>query len=55
MKEIQLNRGYVALVDDADYELVSQWNWFVKTQYGHSYAQTTPRIGGGTPNNQIIP
>ncbi len=28
MKEIQLTQGYVALVDDEDYERVSQFKWF---------------------------
>jgi hypothetical protein len=27
MKEIQLTKGYVALVDDEDYERVSQYSW----------------------------
>lgn len=28
MREIPLSRGFVALVDDEDYELVSQYRWF---------------------------
>lgn len=27
MKEIPLTKGYVAIVDDEDYELVNQWKW----------------------------
>ncbi len=29
MREIQLNRGYIALVDDEDYEKVNQYKWHV--------------------------
>lgn len=29
MKEIQLTKGYVALVDDADYEWLNQWKWHI--------------------------
>lgn len=32
MKEIPLTRGYVALVDDEDYERVSRLKWHVKQQ-----------------------
>lgn len=28
MKEIQLTQGYVALIDDIDYELVSAYKWY---------------------------
>ena len=30
MKEIKLTNGYIALVDDLDFDLLNQWNW-----YGH--------------------
>jgi len=33
MKEIPLTQGKVALIDDEDYELVSQYNWHA--QHGH--------------------
>ncbi len=28
-KEIQLTQGFVALVDDEDFELVSQYKWYL--------------------------
>jgi len=30
MKEIQLTQGYVALIDDEDYERVSLYNWLIR-------------------------
>jgi hypothetical protein len=29
MKEILLTKGYVALVDDDDFEFLNQWKWHV--------------------------
>jgi hypothetical protein len=39
VKEIQLTRGYVALVDDADYERVSQFKWYALPTGNTVYAQ----------------
>lgn len=43
MKEIELNKGYVALVDDEDFELLSLFKWSVhedKDRPRHKYAVT---------------
>lgn len=32
-KEIQLSRGYVALVDDDDFDFLSQWKWCFDGRY----------------------
>lgn len=42
--EIPLTRGYVALVDDADAELVSQYRWHPKLDRNITYAQSTTRV-----------
>jgi hypothetical protein len=39
MKEIQLTRGQVALVDDDDFVWLSKWKWFAHGNNGHYYAQ----------------
>lgn len=38
MKEIPLNHGRVALVDDADYELLMLWKWYAIKGKGTYYA-----------------
>lgn len=43
MKEIPLTHGAVALVDDADYELLSQWRWHVST---NGYARAMIKDAG---------
>jgi len=47
-KEIQLTKGRVALVDDDDYEYLSQWNWQANfnRNAGVFYARRNHRIGG---------
>lgn len=45
MREIQLTKGYVAIVDDDDYEYLSQFRWFaLETRNDRVYAtRHTPR------------
>lgn len=38
MKEIPLTQGLAALVDDADYEWLSQWKWCVQVSASKLYA-----------------
>lgn len=46
-KEIPLTKGYVALVDDEDYEWLSQWKWFaIEAGRNHVYAQRTILVDG---------
>jgi hypothetical protein len=37
-RAIQLTQGFVALVDDADFEALSRWHWSVKEADGRWYA-----------------
>ncbi len=44
MKEIELTQGKVALVDDSDFEWLSQWNWHARTDCKTPYAQRFTRV-----------
>lgn len=50
MKTIRLTRGYVALVDDKDYDRVNQYQWYAAPVYGSDriYARRTDRTDGGS-------
>jgi hypothetical protein len=41
MREIQLTQGKVAIVDDADFEFLSQWKW-----YAGRYAMRIAKVNG---------
>lgn len=44
-KEIQLTQGKVAIVDDDDYELVSQYKWHATQRHNTWYAETNSKGG----------
>lgn len=46
MKEISLTQGYVALVDDEDYEELSQYRWYVRVNNHHRYASRKIKVEG---------
>lgn len=48
MRKIELTQGYFALIDDADYEIVSKYIWSVKIGSHTNYAATTIRENGKT-------
>lgn len=55
MKEIQLSKGYIAIVDDEDYEELCKRSWHVviynkEKRKQHIYAQTTLKKDGNKKN-----
>jgi hypothetical protein len=57
MKEIQLTKGFVALIDDEDYDLLIQFNWHVRDDRNNLYAATNLAINGRgrtVPMHRII-
>ena len=54
MKEVQLTKGYVALVDDEDFERVSQYKWCACIGKYTVYAQRTVRKADGKETTQML-
>jgi hypothetical protein len=48
MKEIPLSRGMVALIDDEDFERISQFNWHAHLSMGKFYAQRKIKVNKKT-------
>jgi len=46
MKEIKLSKGYIAIVDDEDYEYLSQWKWYADVKPYTVYAARAIRKNG---------
>lgn len=46
VRELPLTKGYVAIVDDEDYELLSQWKWSAKVGTNTVYAYRKYRKDG---------
>lgn len=56
MKEIQLTKGQVAIVDDEDYEWLSQWKWSAADNKGRGiyYAVRHQRPDGNVPMHKEV-
>lgn len=46
MKEIKLTKGFVALVDDEDFEYINQWKWCITECKGRKYATRAYKESG---------
>jgi AP2 domain len=54
MKSISLTHGYVALIDDEDFEKVSKFKWFAVVDKKNVYARRTVRTGERKQDRKII-
>lgn len=50
MKEIELTKGYKTIVDDEDYELITQWKW----SYFKGYARRTGTLLNGKRKSILL-
>ncbi len=46
MKEVQLTQGFVARIDDEDWDLVTQYKWHVVRKPRNAYAMAHPVVNG---------
>lgn len=54
MKEIQLTKGKVALVDDEDFDYLSQWKWQAHKDRDGSYRVHRTDYSGGTKRTMVM-
>lgn len=54
MREIQLTQGFIALIDDQDIDLISQYSWCVLRSNSTNYAQTTVARGVNLCMHQLL-
>ncbi len=54
MREIPLTQGFVALVDDADYEELVKFKWHVQNKNGATYARRSTKGSNMFMHRQII-
>lgn len=54
MKTIQLSQGKVTLVDDADYEWLSNWKWCATMGHTTFYAQRNAQMSDGSHHTVLM-
>lgn len=54
MRTIELTQGYEALVDDEDYEKVSQFNWNATVRTNGVYAQHNVKLSSGAWTQEYL-
>jgi hypothetical protein len=54
MKEIQLTKSQVALVDDDDFEYLNHWKWHASMNGNTYYVMRKGRIGKGKKNRKNV-
>ena len=53
MRRIELTQGYHAVVDDEDYEFLSQWKWFAQKTKHTVYAARKPWVSGSGRSTKV--
>lgn len=54
MKEIPLTQGFVARIDDADFETVNNYKWYAERRGQVVYARRTFKTSEGRKRNQYL-
>lgn len=54
MREVNLTKGYVALVDDEDFEFLSKFNWYAQKMKGKYYAYRSAHKNEGERGTKIV-